>query len=38
MPSVRAVGHPDDAVMGWGLAGGVVGEASLLRNRRVSSG
>ncbi len=38
MPSVGAVGHPDDTGMGWGLARGVVGEASPLGNRGVSSG
>jgi hypothetical protein len=30
MPSVGTVGHPDDAGMGWGMAGGVVGEAAPL--------
>jgi hypothetical protein len=38
MPSVEAAGYPDDAGIGWGLAGGVVGEASLLGNRGVSGG
>jgi hypothetical protein len=38
MPSVRAVSHPDDASMGWVLAGNVVGEVSPLGNRGVSSG
>jgi hypothetical protein len=36
--SVGAVGYPEDAGMGWGLAGGVVGEVSPLVNRGVSSG